>query len=101
MGKLLEEGNNGRPFYAATRKLAAATPTQPWKVTDLFVGMGPKEVCREVLSFFGTLAMTEAEGVPDIPRVNGGLSWLRERLNCYARQKNGLPGGRRPSPPPG
>ena len=71
--KLLEEGNNGRPFYAATRKLAAATPSKPWKVTDLFVGMGPKEVCGEVLGFFGALARTEAGGMPDIPRVDGGL----------------------------
>ena len=73
MEKLLEEGNNGRPFYAATRKLAAATPSKPWKVTDLFVGMGPKDVCREVLGFFGALAKTDAGEVPDVPRVDGGL----------------------------
>ena len=47
--RMLDDGNRGRPFYAATRKLAAATPTQPWCVSDLFVGMGPREVCGEVL----------------------------------------------------
>ena len=71
--QLLEDGNKGRPFYAATRKLAAASPTQPWKVTDMFVGMGPTEVCKEVLGFFGKLARTETDGMPEIPRVDGGL----------------------------
>ena len=71
--RLLDDGNNGRPFYAATKKLAAATPTQPWKVTDMFVGMGPNEVCGEVLDFFGKLARTESHGMPEVPRVNGGL----------------------------
>ena len=77
MERMLEDGNNGRPFYAATRKLAAASPVQPWKVNDLFVGMGPGEVCREVLNFFGGLARTEdAEGMPDLPRVRGGLGYF-------------------------
>ena len=71
--KLLEEGNCGRPFYAATRKLAAASPAKPWKVTDMFVGMGPREVCDEVLGFFGSLARTDTGGLPHIPRVDGGL----------------------------
>ena len=72
--RLLEDGNNGRPFYAATRKLAAASSAQPWRVNDLFVGMGPEEVCREVLDFFGKIARTEDDtGLPELPRVRGGL----------------------------
>ena len=75
--RLLEDGNNGRPFFAATRKLAAASSTSPWAVTDLFVGMGPGDVCREVLDFFGGLAKSEARGIPqDLPRVDGGLGFF-------------------------
>ena len=64
VAKMLEEGNRGRPFYAATRKLAAASPSQPWNVTDLFVGMGPAEVGQEVLDFFGGLARSDSEPMP-------------------------------------
>ena len=75
--RLLDDGNNGRPFFAATRKLAAASASSPWAVTDLFVGMGPGEVCREVLDFFGGLAKSEAPGIPpDLPRVDGGLGFF-------------------------
>ena len=38
--------------------------------------MGPGEVCREVLDFFGGLAKTESEGMPDLPRVPGGLGFF-------------------------
>ena len=73
--RMLEDGNNGRPFYAATKKLAAASPIQPWKVGDLFVGMGPGEVCKEVLDFYGKLAKSETFGpsAMAVPRVRGGL----------------------------
>ena len=84
--KLLEDGNNGRPFYAATRKLAAASATQPWRVNDLFVGMGPGEVCEGVLDFFGGIAMTESEGMPDLPRAVGGLGFFStERTSTLLR----------------
>ena len=76
VAKMLEEGNRGRPFYAATRKLAAASPGQPWSVTDLFVGMEPAEVGREVLGFFGGLARSDAEPMPRRTRVSGGLGFF-------------------------
>ena len=76
VAKMLEDGNRGRPFYAATRKLAAASPCQPWSVTDLFVGMGPAEVCAEVLDFFGGLARSDSVPMPVRTRVDGGLGFF-------------------------
>ena len=74
--RMLEDGNRGRPCYAATCKLAAASPTQPWCVSDLFVGMGPREVCKEVLGYFGGLAKSDTGGVPDMPRLGGGMGYF-------------------------
>ena len=42
-------------------------------VMDLYVGMRPAEVCKEVLGFFGSIAGSEAPPMPDIPRTNGRL----------------------------
>ena len=67
--RLLLDGNNGRPFYAATRKLLSATSSAPWTVMDLYIGMRPAEVCNEVLGFFSGIAGCEAPPMPDIPRV--------------------------------
>ena len=71
--KLLLEGTNGRSFYAATKKLASAASAQSWTVTDLYVGLRPGEVCREILDFYGGISAAEAPPLPDIPRVPGGL----------------------------
>ena len=72
--RLLADGGNGRTFYSATRKLAASTAEPPWSVTDLYVGMGPEQVGKEILQFYGRLA--ESELPPDStarPRVPAGL----------------------------
>ena len=74
--KLIEEGGKGRPFYAATRKLAASSSTAPWKVADLYIGMETGAVCEEVVSYFGKLAESEGEGMPDVPRCNGALGFF-------------------------
>ena len=71
--RLLTDGNSGRSFYAATKKLSAAKSVPTWSVNDLFVGMNPGEVCTEVLSFFGGIAKSDSPGIPDFPRVPGGL----------------------------
>ena len=73
VARLLLDGNNGRPFYAATQKLSSATSSAPWSVTDLYIGKRPAEVCNEVLGFFSGIAGSEAPPMPDIPRVCGGL----------------------------
>ena len=86
--KLLDDGNRGRPFYAATRRLAAASTPNPWKVTDLYIGMRPAEVCSEVLAYFGRIA-NEGEGrrVPEIDRCDGGLGQFSvERTSELLRQ---------------
>ena len=71
--RLLTEGNSGRSFYTATKKLLAAKSSPIWSVNDLFVGMNPGEVCTKVLNFFGGIARSESPGIPDFPRVPGGL----------------------------
>ena len=72
--KLLEDVSRGRTFYAATRRLATASTANPWKVTDLYVGMCPAEVCDKVLSYIGRIA-NDGGGrhVPDDARCDGGL----------------------------
>ena len=71
--RLLEGGNNGKSFYAATRKLSAAKTTQEWTVSDLFVGLKDEEVADKVLDYFGGIAKSDRPGIPDLPRVHGGL----------------------------
>ena len=71
--KMLEEGNSGKSFYAATRKLASATPNQQWSVRDVFPGKDASEVCHEVLEYFGGIAGSEGGPVPQVDRVQGGL----------------------------
>ena len=57
VNKMLEEGNTGRSFYAATRKLSSAALTPQWSVKDIFAGKGPEGVCEEVLKYFGASLM--------------------------------------------
>ena len=73
---MLEEGNSGRSFYAATRKLASANPTLPWSVKDVFPGESCLGVGKEVLKHFGGIAATRGEPVPDIARTPGGLPFF-------------------------
>ena len=70
---LLEQGTNGSSFYSATKKLAAASPAAPWKVTDLFTGAEPAKVCKEVLEFYRGIASSSSEPMPELERVDGGL----------------------------
>ena len=82
--RLLEEGNAGRSFYSATKKLSTAKTTQTWTVSDLFVGVKDEEVAEKVLDYFGGIAKSERPGVPDLPRVHGGLEeFTAERTAVY------------------
>ena len=54
--KILEEGNAGRSFYSATKKLAKAAVVPQWSVKDLFVGRQLREICQEVLDYCRTSA---------------------------------------------
>ena len=71
--KMLEEGNSGKSFYAATRKLASATPNQQWSVKDVFPGKDAVEVCNEVLKYFAGIAASEGGPSPPVHTVPGGL----------------------------
>ena len=72
---MLDEGNTGRSFYAATRKLSSAATTPQWSVKDLFAGKEPKGVCGEVLKYFGGIAGGDQvdHEMPDIDRCCGQL----------------------------
>ena len=70
---LLEQGSNGSSFYSATKKLATSSPAPPWKVSDLFTGAPPGEICQKVLDFYRGIAGSTAEPIPVLERVDGGL----------------------------
>ena len=71
--KMLEEGNNGKSFYAATKKLSTAAATPQWSVRDLFPGLAPSAVCDEVLKFYGNISNMPAAPLPPASGVSGGL----------------------------
>ena len=80
--QLLEEGNSGRSFYAATRKLSSCTSSPQWAVGDLVPGREPSFVCAAVLDFYGAIACVPAEPMPDIEREGGGLGhFSTERMS--------------------
>ena len=69
--KMLEQGNNGRSFYAAMRKLAKAAVVPQWSVKELYVGTQPEEICQEV--FFGNIASDPSPPMENVDRCTGGL----------------------------
>ena len=70
---MLEEGNSGKSFYAATRKLSAAKCNQPWAVSDIFPGTPPEQVGKNVLDYFGKIASATDHTIPHRQPVPGGL----------------------------
>lgn len=70
---MLEEGNTGQSFYAATRKLSLVAPTPQWCVKDIFAGKGPERVCEEVLKYFGGIANEEVPQMPQVDRCSSQL----------------------------
>ena len=74
--KILEEGNAGRLFFAATRKLAKAAVVPQWSVKDLFVGKQPKEICQDILDYFGSIAAEPSGPIIDVRRCHGGLPFF-------------------------
>ena len=71
--RMLEDGNRGRSFYAATKKLAVAAPSKQWSVSDMFPGMSPAGVCNEVLGYYGGIAGDATGPMPEVARCTGGL----------------------------
>lgn len=66
---LLEEGNSGKTFYSATKKLSAAAQAPQWTVTDLFPGQDPQEVAKGVLDYYSSISDSPAVPVLEISRV--------------------------------
>ena len=60
--RTLAEGNSGRTFYAATKMLSSPGTAKAWKVSDLFAGASPKQVCDNVLGYFGSIAGSSSTG---------------------------------------
>ena len=75
---LLEDGNSGRSFYSATKKLAGATKAGEWKVQDLFNGREPAAICEEILGFYGKVSGQRLGPMPDAIPCTGGLGHFTE-----------------------
>ena len=75
--RMLEEGNSGRGFYAATKKLSAAAPAAPWNVKDLFIGQESPVIAEKILDFYGNVAgNVDAQEMPQVARCSGGLGYF-------------------------
>ena len=53
--RILEDGNSGRSFYTAVKKLASPSSQAQWAVTDLYPGLPPAKVCHEILELYGSI----------------------------------------------
>ena len=71
--KMLENGNMGKSFYSATKKLASAAPAPQWSVTDLFPGQDPASIGKGVLEFYGNISQVPAEPMPELGSKRGSL----------------------------
>lgn len=73
MEKMLAEGNNGKSFYSATKKLASAAPHAQWSVAYMFVGKSDEEIGNTILDFFGSISDEVPREMPELRGVVGGL----------------------------
>ena len=77
--RILEDGNSGRSFYTAVRKLASPSSQSQWAVTDLYPGLPTAKVCHEILEFYGKIAMAPSRPIPPAPEFrSGGLGHFSE-----------------------
>ena len=95
--RLLEDGNAGSSFYAATRRLALAAPGTKWEVSELFSGQPPQEICDRILDYFGGNTDQDPAPLPDIPRGDGGLGDFTpartEAILAAAKKSNSMVDG--------
>ena len=61
---LLEEGNSGKGFYSAVKKLSAPSAPSQWTVSDLFPGLSPPEMSSEVLTYYGNISNAPPKPIP-------------------------------------
>lgn len=71
---LLEEGNSGKTFYAAPKKLSTKAQAPQWTVNDLFPGQDPQAVTTEVLEYYGNISNQPTRPVPVVEQVCCGPS---------------------------
>ena len=78
--RLLEDGGNGRSFYAATKSLSSAAPAGRWQVSDLFPGVGPADVGKEILRYYSGICTDPVNPIEGVTKQDGGLgSFTEER----------------------
>ena len=75
INQTLEDGNAGKSFYAAAKKLSAPGDKSQWSVSDLFVGSSPSQICDNVLDYFGNIAASADDAEPPqlVHRCEAGL----------------------------
>ena len=77
--RILEDGNSGKSFYTAVKKLASPSSQAQWAVTDLYPGLPPAKVCHEILEFYGSIATAPSRPIPPAPEFrSGGLGLFSE-----------------------
>ena len=76
--RLLEDGTKGRSFYAATKSLSSAAPAGKWQVSDMFPGVGPAEVGKEVLRYYSGICTDPVNPVEGVSKRDGGLGTFTE-----------------------
>lgn len=71
--RMLEDGSRGKSFYAATRKLSLAVPSQQWSVSDLFPDKSPTGVWDEMLTYYGSIVGLRRHPCRTWPVMPGAL----------------------------
>ena len=96
INQTLEDGNAGKSFYAAAKKLSAPGDKSQWSVSDLFVGSSPSQICDNVLDYFGNIAASADDAEPPVAdifnKVNRSsewpTTWKREHLTVIPKVAN-------------
>ena len=94
---IIEDGCEGKQFYAAVRKLFGPGGGGAWSVRDVFPGMGDEIVCEEVINYFSSVGGGEqAREMPDIPSTPSGLQFttqsVLERLQTLKKKDSHVEG---------
>ena len=71
--RILEDGAQGRSFYAAAKSLSAPVPSNKWQVSDLFPGQEAAKVGSEVLKFYSSISTDPIRPPFPVDRCDGGM----------------------------
>ena len=82
---MLEQGNAGKSFYGATKKLSEPGGGQKWAVSNLFNKKDPEHICNEILAYFGGISGT-TEQIGITPTTGGVTGCLPEYTSAQVAQ---------------